>query len=80
MVALFVGLFGCIVWALPIDENGARHILPFPFAVGGIVLSIMCLNGRGRGGTVAAIGLVLSSLALVLGIIMEGNELFLHLF
>ncbi|WP_345030054.1 hypothetical protein [Kutzneria kofuensis] len=80
MVALLVGLFGCIVWALPIDEDRARHFLPFPFAVAGIVLSIMCLNGRGRGGTTAAIGLVLSSLALVLGIIMASNELFLHAF
>jgi|SRR4051812_38839560 hypothetical protein len=73
-IALLVGLFGCVVWLLPINESGIRHYLPLPFAVGGIVLSVMCLAGHRRGTTAAVIGLLLSGLALILGLIMVSNE------
>jgi hypothetical protein len=73
-VALLVGLFGCIVWLLPINESGIRHYLPLPFAVGGIVLSVLCLSSHRRGTVAAVIGLLLSVLALILGTIMVANE------
>jgi hypothetical protein len=74
VIALLLGLFGCIVWLLPIFEAGLRHYLPLPFAVGGIVLSIMCLSAHRRGATMAVIGLLLSGLALILGLVMVSNE------
>jgi hypothetical protein len=73
VLGLLLGLFGVVVWALPIDEDQVRQFTPFPFAIGGIVLSIMCLNGRGRGGAVAGVGLVLSGLALIFGLILVTN-------
>ncbi|MEV6607679.1 hypothetical protein [Kutzneria sp. NPDC051319] len=74
VIALLVGMFGCVVWLLPIYEANLRHYLPFPFAIGGIVLSIMCLSGHRRGTTTAVIGLLLSGLALLLGLVMVSNE------
>ena len=80
VLGLLVSLFGVIVWLLPIDETGLRHILPFPFAVGGIVLCVLCLQTRGRGAAAAGIGLVLSGLALLFGLVMVTNDWlhFLH--
>lgn len=74
VVALLVGLFGCVVWLLPINESGIRHYLPLPFAIGGIALSVMCLAAHRRGTVAAVIGLLLSVLALILGVIMVVNE------
>jgi hypothetical protein len=77
IVALVLGAFGCVVWLLPIDEAGIRHYLPFPFALGGLVLGIATLAGRRRGKPMAAVGVLLSAIALLLGMFMVGLE-FLH--
>ena len=79
IVSLVLGLFGFVVWLLPIDETGVRHYLPFPFALGGLVLAIICLAGRNRGKVMAALGAIFSVLALLLGLVMVANE-FLGLF
>jgi len=74
VVALVLGVIGCVVWLLPIDESGVRHYLPLPFALGGLVLGIMGLVGNRRGKPVAAVGVILSAIALVLAILMVGLE------
>jgi len=73
VLGLVLGLAGVVVWALPIDEDQIRQFTPFPFAIGGIVLSILCLNQRGRGTALAAVGLLLSGLALIFGLILVTN-------
>jgi len=75
VVALLLGFVGCVVWLLPIDETGIRHYLPLPFAIGGLVLGIMGLVGNRGGKPLAAVGVVLSAIALILGILMVGLEL-----
>ena len=72
VVALVLGAFGCAVWLLPIDETGVRHYLPLPFALGGLVLGIAALIGRRRGKPIAAVGVLLSVIALLLGMFMVG--------
>ncbi|MFC0436068.1 hypothetical protein [Kutzneria buriramensis] len=74
IVALVLGAFGCVVWLLPIVEAGIRHYLPFPFALGGLVLGIAALTGRRRGKPMAAVGVLLSVIALLLGMFMVGLE------
>lgn len=73
VLGLLLGLVGVVVWALPIDEDQIRQFTPFPFAIGGLVLSILCLTNRGRGTVLAGIGLLLSGLALIFGLILVTN-------
>ena len=73
LLGLLLGLVSAVVSLLPIDESGIRQYTPFPFAIGGIVLSLLCLNARGRGAAMAGVGLVLSGLGLVLGLILVTN-------
>ena len=75
VVALVLGVVGCVVWLLPIDETGIRHYLPFPFAIGGLVLGIMGLIGPRRGKPMAGLAVVLSVVALLLGMLMVGLEI-----
>ena len=74
IVALALGAFGCVVWLLPIDETGIRHYLPFPFALGGLILGIAALTGRRRGKPMAGVGVLLSVIALLAGMFMVGLE------
>jgi len=73
VLGLLLGLVGVVVWALPIDEDLIRQFTPFPFAIGGLVLSLLCLHNRGRGTVLAGIGLLLSGLALIFGLILATN-------
>lgn len=74
VVSVVLGFLGCVVWLLPIDETGTRHYLPIPFALGGLALGIAGLVGNRRGKPVAAVGVLLSTIALLLGIFMVGLE------
>jgi hypothetical protein len=79
VVALILGFFGAVVWLLPINEDGVRHYLPFPFALAGLVLGIVGLIGNRQGKPMAVIGIILSVIALLLGIFMVGLEFIHHL-
>lgn len=70
VAAVLLGLLGCVVPLLPIDMNLVRVFIAFPFAVPGIALAIVGCSGRRRGNSLAAIGGILSVIALVIGAAM----------
>ncbi|QUQ63318.1 hypothetical protein [Kutzneria sp. CA-103260] len=74
VVSLLLGLVGSVVWLLPINLDPGRHYLPIPFGVGGLVLGIVGLVGNRKGKPTAAVGVILSVIALILGILMTGLE------
>ncbi|GLZ28631.1 hypothetical protein Lesp02_08210 [Lentzea sp. NBRC 105346] len=75
LAAVVLGLLGCVVPLLPIDLTNIRFFIALPFAAAGFVFAIVGLTGRRRGKALAAVGVVLSLLALTLGMIMSGNRI-----
>ncbi|MBO0840893.1 MAG: hypothetical protein J2O49_08745 [Sciscionella sp.] len=73
VIALMLGIAGCVVPLLPIDLTGVRAFVAFPPAVLGAVCGIVGLATPRRGKPIAVIGLVLCLVAFVLGTIMLGN-------
>ena len=72
VVSVVLGVLGIVVAFLPIDETGIRHYVALPFALGGLVLGIAGLVGPRRGKPVAAVGLALSVLALLVAMLFLG--------
>lgn len=70
VAAAILGLLGCVVPILPIDMLDVRAFIAFPFAVPGLVLAIVGCSGRRRGQSLAAVGGILSAIALVVGAAM----------
>ncbi|WP_133806143.1 hypothetical protein [Kribbella caucasensis] len=70
VAAVILGLLGCVVPLLPINLDNLRAYTPFPFGLPGLVLAIVGCTGHRRGKPLAAVGAILSVLALILGAIM----------
>jgi hypothetical protein len=75
VLALILGLAGCVVWALPINLDGIRAYSPLPFAVPGLALAIVALIGNRRGKPAAVFAAFFSVVALALGAFMTFNTL-----
>lgn len=75
VVALVLGVLGCALPLLPMDLTGVRPWLPVPFGVAGLVFGILGCTGYRRGRPVAVLGVVLSVLAVVLGMIMISDRI-----
>jgi hypothetical protein len=73
LVALLVGLFGCVVWALPINLDWERPFITLPFGLAGLVFAVLGLAGNRRGKPMAALGAIFSLLAILLGVLMIGQ-------
>ncbi|WP_280265499.1 hypothetical protein [Nocardia wallacei] len=68
--AVTLGLLGLVLPFLPMDLTGVRPFLGLPFALGGLVLGIIGCTG-GRSGTgLALAGVLVSTLALAVTVIM----------
>ncbi|HWD03577.1 MAG TPA: hypothetical protein VG674_14105 [Amycolatopsis sp.] len=74
VLALVCGVLGVVVPFLPLPLDHVRSWIAFPFGVAGLALGIVGAMGR-RMKAMAIVGLVLSALALVVGVIMVGNRL-----
>ena len=72
VVSMVLGVLGILVPFLPIDESGIRHYVALPFALGGLALAIAGLVGPRRAKPVAGVGLGLSLLALLVGMVFLG--------
>ena len=75
LVALVLGLLGVVVPFLPIPLDLARPWTAVALGLLGFIMAIIALLGHGRGKPMAAIGALLSLLALLVGAIMLGNAL-----
>lgn len=78
LAALVLGLLGLVLPLLPVDMTGFRAYVALPFGLAGLTLGVLGCVGRRRGKPVAAIGAVLSFLALVAGMIMVANQVVPH--
>ncbi|EOD63142.1 hypothetical protein [Amycolatopsis vancoresmycina] len=70
VAAVVLGGLGCVVPLLPIDLTGVRAFVAFPFALPGLVSGVLGCVGRRQAKALAVVGVVLSGLALLLGVIM----------
>ena len=68
--AVIFGLAGCVVFLLPVNMNTWRAYSPLPFALPGVALAVFGCIGSRRGKPLAAVGWVLSSIALILSLFM----------
>ncbi|WP_112267147.1 hypothetical protein [Lentzea terrae] len=73
LLALILGVLGVVATFLPIDLTGVRAYVAWAFGLPGIVIAAVGLLGHRRGKPMAAIGALLSLLALVIGAIAIGN-------
>ena len=73
LLALILGVLGVVATFLPIDLTGVRAYVAWAFGFPGIVIAAVGLLGHRRGKPMAAIGALLSLLALVIGAIAIGN-------
>jgi hypothetical protein len=71
--SLILGVLGIVVPFLPFDLSGGRGYLALPFGLLGLGLGIAGCFGFRSGKPAAIVGLVLSALALALGMIMLGH-------
>ncbi|WP_350276620.1 hypothetical protein [Kribbella sp. HUAS MG21] len=67
LLALVFGLAGVVAPFLPMDMSGYRQYAAFPFALPGLVFSIVGLIGNRRAKAVAVFGAMFSGLALCVG-------------
>lgn len=74
VAALVLGVLGCVVPLLPIDLSGIRAYLALPFGVAGLTCGLVGVIGRRTGKPVSAVGIAVSAIALVLGVIMLANQ------
>jgi hypothetical protein len=70
VASLFLGLAGLVAPFLPMAMDNFRQYAAFPFAVPGLALGIAGLIGRRRAQPLAAIGAMVSVLALGIGAYM----------
>lgn len=75
VAALILGLVALALPIFPVDLAGVRQYVGLPFAVAGIALGVIGCTGRRQGLVVAVIGIVLSVLALGVGLIMVVTRL-----
>ncbi|MCG3757201.1 hypothetical protein [Amycolatopsis sp. Poz14] len=72
--SLVLGVLGCVVPLLPIDLTGIRAYLALPFGLAGLAFGLVGVVGRRTGKPVSGVGIGVSAIALVLGVIMLGNQ------
>jgi hypothetical protein len=70
IVAVILGVLGCVLPLAPVDLTGVRGYLPLVFGLPGLVVGIIGCTGRRRGKALAAVGSVLCVIAIVLAAIM----------
>ncbi|MFJ7211764.1 hypothetical protein [Amycolatopsis sp. NPDC098790] len=75
VAALVLGLLALVLPFLPVDMTGFRAYVPFPFGLAGLVLGVLGCVGRRSGKPMAAVGIALSALALVAGLLMLAGTL-----
>ncbi|MGW6929335.1 hypothetical protein ACWGE0_04660 [Lentzea sp. NPDC054927] len=73
LLALALGVAGVVVPLLPINLDGVRPYLAWVFGLPGFVVSILALVGPRQGKVFAAIGTLLSLLAVLIGMITLAN-------
>ncbi|WP_162834492.1 hypothetical protein [Amycolatopsis circi] len=73
VAALVLGILGCVLPLLPIDLTGIRAYLALPFGLAGLACGLVGVIGQRTGKPVSAVGIAVSAIALVLGVIMLGN-------
>ncbi|SER15576.1 hypothetical protein SAMN05216188_108127 [Lentzea xinjiangensis] len=73
VLALCLGVAGVVVTFLPVDLTGTRAYLAWVFGLPGLVVAVFGLLGDRAGKAMAAIGAVLSLLAVAIGVITIGN-------
>ncbi|WP_434443046.1 hypothetical protein [Lentzea sp. E54] len=73
VLALVLGLAGVVATFLPIDLSGIRAYLAWTFGLPGLVVAVFGLLGNRAGKAMAAIGAMLSLLAVAIGVISIGN-------
>ncbi|SFP22160.1 hypothetical protein [Amycolatopsis rubida] len=74
VLSLVLGVLGCVVPLLPIDLTGVRAYLALPFGLAGLACGLAGVVGRRTGKPVSGVGIGVSAIALVLGVIMLGNQ------
>ncbi|ATY09994.1 hypothetical protein CU254_05590 [Amycolatopsis sp. AA4] len=74
VAALVLGILGCVVPLLPIDLSGVRAYVALPFGFAGLACGLVGVIGRRTAKPLSGVGLGASALALVLGVIMLGNQ------
>ncbi|GAA1020409.1 hypothetical protein GCM10009565_08970 [Amycolatopsis albidoflavus] len=75
VAALILGILGCVLPLLPIDLTGIRAYLALPFGLAGLACGLVGVIGRRTAKPVSAVGIAVSAIALVLGMIMLSNQL-----
>lgn len=73
VLALILGAFAVVVTFLPIDLDLVRPYVAFLFGLPALVVACFGLLGNRRGKAMAAIGALLSLLALLIGAIAMAN-------
>jgi hypothetical protein len=73
IVAVVLGALGIVLPFAPVALDGVRGYLALAFGLPGLVASILGCTGRRRGKAVAAVGVNLSVIALVIATIMLVN-------
>lgn len=73
LTALVLGLLSVVVPFLPVNLDLVRPYVAFVFAFPALVVACFGLLGNRRGKPMAAIGVMLSLLGLLIGAIMIGN-------
>lgn len=73
IVAVVLGVLGIVLPFLPVALDGVRGYLALAFGLPSLAASIIGCTGRRRGKAVAAVGVNLSVLALVIATIMLVN-------
>ncbi|MFB9925426.1 hypothetical protein ACFORO_03790 [Amycolatopsis halotolerans] len=75
VAALVLGLLGCVLPLLPIDLSGIRAYLALPFGLAGLACGLVGVIGRRTAKPLSAVGIAVSAIALILGMIMLSNQL-----
>jgi hypothetical protein len=75
VLALILGAFAVVVTFLPINLDLVRPYVAFLFGLPALVVAFFGLLGNRRGKAMAAIGMLLSLLALLIGAIAMANAL-----
>ncbi|QFU92045.1 hypothetical protein [Amycolatopsis sp. YIM 10] len=70
VAALLLGLLGLVLPFIPADLTGIRQYVGLPFAVAGLALGVIGCIGRRRGLPVAVIAVIVSTIALGIGLFM----------
>ncbi|GGU24511.1 hypothetical protein [Lentzea flava] len=73
LLALVLGAFAVVVTFLPVNLDLARPYVAWTFGLPGLVIAALGLLGHRKGKPMAAIGAMLSLLALVIGAIAMAN-------